>query len=667
MPLQLLRLRKPAFAYAAASLTCLMACTLVVMSFVGGIADPGLSLAILPVLVCPAVTGAVVAARRPLNPVGWLLISHSWMVTFVFGTEVLANTFLTADDDGAAALTKAISDASWPLLFLGLILIAVEFPGTSPTPSRGRKTERMALVATAILVVAGLFSRDPFPAPFDGLERPFSGAPESIAWLMLPAFFGLVVASIDAARSARARTQVARGELRLQMLWFAWGALTIPATLLVCVLEGAIAGGAESATFAAVILMGTTLPITIAVGILRHQLLDIEVVVNRTIVYGVLTLLVATLYAAVVAASGLVIGNRNVGGVVAAIAVAVAVQPVHRRIQHWVDRLVFGERVDPYAALKRLDAKLLTSPTPDAAVHAVVETVALALKLPYAAVLIDESDGETAVAMYGELGSGTLERRDLAHRGERVGALIVEVPRGRKFDPTDARFLDELSSHVGAAVHSVRLTAELQQSRKEIITAREEERRRLRRDLHDGVGPNLAAMSLSLGTLREHVEASDAELVDSLGTQVQDAIADIRRLVHDLRPPALDQYGLETALLQQANRISTSSASFSVRTNGELPALSAAVEVATYRIALEGMTNAARHAEAGSCIVVLSADSGDLKVSVEDDGIGFAPATPHGVGVRSMRERVDELGGSLEIGNRPGGGTRVIATLPLEQ
>lgn len=645
----------------------LFALALIPMSFLGRIPEPGASVAASAIILFPAITGLVVALQRPQNNVGWLLIGHAWLVTVVFGSEVLASVFLAAGDIQPAAWAKTISDACWPLLFVGPVLLAIEFPGDRPTTRRQRKTRRLAVGSALILILGGLLSGEPLPAPFDQLENPLPHLPSSISWLPFVALFGLLGAMIEAVAMARLNLKVAHGDRRLQMLWFAWAALTIPATVIVCIVEGSLLGGPETATFAALTLMGTVLPVAIAVGILRYQLLDIEVVINRTLVYGLLTFLVAGIYAAFVALAGHAIGDRTIAGIAAAITVAVAVQPAHSRIQRRVDRWVFGDRVDPYAALKRLDAQLLTSPTPDAAVHAVVETVALALKLPYAAVLIEDGKDEIAVAMYGRLGRGEIERRDLAHRGEAVGALIVEVPRGRRLDPTDARFLDELASHVGAAVHSVRLTSALQQSRKEIVTAREEERRRLRRDLHDGVGPNLAAMSLQLGSLREHVDETNAELVDRLGSQVQDAINDIRRLVYDLRPPALDQYGLVPALTEQASRISQRSSEFTVTGPGEMTAFSAAVEVAAYRIALEAMTNAARHGAANHCAVTIALKGNDLVVSIEDDGCGIDPEASHGVGIRSMRERVDELGGSLEIDRPSGGGTRVVASLPVEQ
>jgi signal transduction histidine kinase len=216
----------------------------------------------------------------------------------------------------------------------------------------------------------------------------------------------------------------------------------------------------------------------------------------------------------------------------------------------------------------------------------------------------------------------------------------------------------------------VRLTADLQRSRERLVTAREEERRRLRRDLHDGLGPALASLTLKLDAARNLLArdpAATGALLLELKTQTQTAIADIRRLVYDLRPPALDELGLISAIREHAARdVSATGLHVSVEAPDHLPPLPAAVEVAAYRIALEAMTNVVRHAHARQCVIRLSlADA--LQLEIMDDGLGLAAGRPAGVGLHSMRERAAELGGTCVIGPGPGGGTRVVARLPLSQ
>ncbi|MDP9373135.1 MAG: sensor histidine kinase, partial [Chloroflexota bacterium] len=205
-----------------------------------------------------------------------------------------------------------------------------------------------------------------------------------------------------------------------------------------------------------------------------------------------------------------------------------------------------------------------------------------------------------------------------------------------------------------------------QQARQRLVAAREEERRRLRRDLHDGLGPQLASLSFKAEAARNLFRRDGARadaLLAAVADQAQEAIADIRRLVHALRPPALDELGLVAALRQHA--AGPLGLGVTVEAPAALPPLPAAVEVAAYRIAQEAVTNAARHARARSCVVRLTPETAALRVEVADDGVGLPPERAAGVGLHSMRERAAELGGSCVVEGRPGGGTRVVAMLPI--
>lgn len=217
----------------------------------------------------------------------------------------------------------------------------------------------------------------------------------------------------------------------------------------------------------------------------------------------------------------------------------------------------------------------------------------------------------------------------------------------------------------------MRLTADLQRSRERLVNAREEERRRLRRDLHDGLGPQLATLTLKLGAARNLLSQEEPQAADALlagrKTQTQEAISDIRRLVYDLRPPALDELGLVPAIREQATSYGPYGLNVSVEApeDDSLPPLSAAVEVAAYRIIQEALTNVARHAEARACHVRLSI-GGELELEITDDGIGLPEDRRAGVGLSSIRERAAELGGDCVVGATPAGGTRVWTVLPCE-
>jgi signal transduction histidine kinase len=307
---------------------------------------------------------------------------------------------------------------------------------------------------------------------------------------------------------------------------------------------------------------------------------------------------------------------------------------------------------------------------------AVAETVAKALKLPYVAISLRDAGQLSIAASYGAPTQDSL-RLPIVYQAEALGELLV-APRGRgdAWTQADRHLLDELARHVGIAAHAVQLTGELRRSnahlraaRERLVTTREEERRRLRRDLHDGLGPSLAALTLKVGAARRLLArdpgAADALLAELTG-DIETTVADIRRLVYDLRPPTLDELGLIGAIREHATQGRADELYVSVEAPDRLPPLPAAVEVAAYRIAQEALTNVIRHAHAQTCCIRLSLDD-MLQLEISDDGVGLAAERRAGVGLTAMRERASELGGTCLVEARAAGGTRVLARLPLTQ
>ncbi|SHN46926.1 sensor histidine kinase [Cryptosporangium aurantiacum] len=299
-----------------------------------------------------------------------------------------------------------------------------------------------------------------------------------------------------------------------------------------------------------------------------------------------------------------------------------------------------------------------------------VRTVAEAFRSPYVAVEVDRSGGERLVASHGRRPAST-PALPITFRGEEVGRLVLPSggPRAA-LSPRDEKLLGDVVRQAAAASRAGYLAAELQRSRERLVTAREEERRRLRRDLHDGLGPSLGAVALRIDAAR-NLASSAPEKADELLRQARDdvttAVADVRRLVHDLRPPALDDVGLLGAVRQQAERLRGPGLTIEVDAGSTLEGLPAAVEVAAYRVASEALTNVVRHAKASSCHVSLAVDADALVVEITDNGIGIPAATPTGVGLVSLRERAAELGGRCEILSPASGGTIVRARLPLAE
>jgi signal transduction histidine kinase len=421
------------------------------------------------------------------------------------------------------------------------------------------------------------------------------------------------------------------------------------------------------------------LPGTIGIAVLRYRLWDIDLLINRTLVYGLLTASIIGLYLLVVVGLGTLfsaLGNLLLS-LLATGLVAVLVHPLRQRLQQAVNHLMFGERDDPYRVLSRLGSRLEATLATDALLPTIVETVAQALKLPYVAITYKQQGEDVLVASSGEARTReALVRVPLVAQTEQVGDLVLAARApGDSLTPADLRLLHDLAPQIAVAVQAVRLTAELkqltrdlQQSRTRLITAREEERRRLRRDLHDGLGPTLASLTFKIDAAR-NLLTQDSEraerLLKEVRQQTQETLAQIRRLVYNLRPPALDELGLLSALCEQAASYQHQGLQILIDAPECLPPLSAAVEVAAYRIAQEALTNVVRHAEAEQCLPRLRLQDGVLALQVSDDGKGIPDEHRIGVGLLAMGERAVELGGSCTITRGSSGGTTVQVSFPL--
>lgn len=417
-------------------------------------------------------------------------------------------------------------------------------------------------------------------------------------------------------------------------------------------------------------------PIAIGIAILRVQLFDIEVIVRRSAVYAFLTACAALIYLVGVGLLSFVLPASNRWtGLGATGLVAVVFTPLHNHLRRMVSQWVYGQRDDPYVIVSLLGERLQESSFPNEIMPRLIETVAEKLRLPYVAIELMRGDEVVETRSVGELRGAPLVL-PLRYQNELVGRLIVgERTPGEGFGSRDRRVLEGLAGQVGVAAQAALLTLDLQRSRERLVTAREEERRRIRQDLHDGLGPSLAASALQLqAASRLAAKQSDAvpDILNNLAGQVRESITEVRRIVEDLRPAMLDQLGLVGALKEQAGRFGADGAPgaspngfrVSVETDGDLEQLPAAVEVAAFRIASEALNNAYRHGHASSCIVRLRRNSA-LDLEVIDDGSGIAEVRSSGVGLASMRERASELGGSLKVERREEGGTTVSARIPL--
>jgi signal transduction histidine kinase len=586
--------------------------------------------------------------------------SDDWVALLVSWVLLLIPFSLIPGEEDASLET--------PLAFLGLtlfLLLFYLFPDGRfiPQSRRGRATLAAALLVTPFLSFAMLSLLQPELA---AEERAFGAF--SLTW-------GATLICGVASQIYRFR-QVSDTVERQQTRWVLFGLgaqlLWILAILLL-ILPAEIVGEAVGAliTLHINVLVPLLIPLTFGVAMLRSGLWDNDPLVNRTLVYGVLTVAIVTLYVLIVGALGMLFQARGslLVALLATGAVAVLFQPLRDWLQKAVNRLMYGERDDPYGMLTRLTEELEQADEAEAMLPALVETVATALKLPYVAIWLQGDEGEVqeAAASVGER-PGHVEVLPLRYENREIGRLEV-APRspGEQLAEADRLLLTNIARLVTTTVRTLQLNEQLRQSRRQLVTAREEERRRIRRDLHDGLGPALASITLQADTAVDLVPGDPDEAVailEKMRALAQTAVADIRLLVHGLRPPALDELGLAEAIRQHIAGLGPSDVSFAVEAPERLPTLPASVEVAAYRIAQEAISNVTRHARATSCIVRLDLGE-ELSLQIIDDGTGLPEGRSMGIGLRSMSERAAELGGTCIAEGIPSGGTTVVARLPL--
>jgi two-component system NarL family sensor kinase len=625
--------------------------------------------------------GALIVWRQPTNRYGWV-----WCL---FGLAMAVHGAAFAYDVWAWYVASTIQPGGYEAVWLGNVmdalalglvpLVLLLFPDGRPPSPRWRPvvwaTVAVAVVWTLSTAVApGPMTIEGTPNPFDWLWR-YAMPAELTQWLAIELVSPVLLLIAAGALSLLFRLRHARGRQRQQVKWLAYAAVLLTVALVAQILWRPIGLVSDIRIWHPTGLVRTipgaiaywAVYVAIGIAIFRHRLYDIDRLINRTLVYGLLTAGGVGVYVAVVkGAEWLLAEGVGLGGSLLATAViAVGFAPARDRLQRWVDRRLYGERHDPVRAMARLGERLRDAPGGDV-LAGVLQAVCETLRLPSATLCVDNVE----VAAYGPPATGS-ESIPLEHEGQQVGALVVSPRTGEQtLGAADRRVLEVLAVPVAVALHAVLLSQELQRSRERLVAAREEERRRLRRDLHDGLGPILTAVTLKADAARSVLAAAPDRadgLLAELRGDAKQAIGDLRRIIYDLRPAPLDELGLLGALGEQVDRFGRQGLLVTLQAPPALPVLPAAVEVAAYRIVTEALANAARHAHAHQVTVTLAID-GDLCLDVQDDGTANT-ANGHGwrpdVGLQSMAERVAEVGGTLQAGPTPTGG-RVQASLPLE-
>lgn len=595
--------------------------------------------------------GLVVVRAQPRNRCGWLLVGTAWISVYqLLGEYSIWNAYVS--DLPFAAFTDWTSMWGFAAYVLVLPLVPLLFPdGRLPSP-RWRPFAWSIVVAAAAVAVCRMLvpgRSDIDPNVYSPLDLP---VPDALNYVVLVSaiycnLVGIPVAIVAVLRRIRRSVGVERAQLQ----WLALGGVFVLVSLLL---------SAVPDTHPAVFAIGLLgVPFAIAVAIVRHRLFDIDVVLGRSLVFVVVL--------AVVMACGAwlllrldpeVAGTRR--GIFLIAALAVAAVLLRAAVQHGVDRWLFPERESSRLLGRRIAAAMSGSTEPREALRELVTAVRTTMRLPYVGF-----SGPGFASVESGRRPEHVVALDAVAMGREVGLLEIGPRReGEGFTRQERQVLDESAAQAAMLAYAAGLVADVQRSRASIVGAREEERRRLRNDLHDGVGPSLAAIALQADVLAHQLSESDhGEHAVLIRDRLRETVADVRSVSHGLRPPILDQVGLEEALRQLVAGIEPIVGEAEVDDLGELPA---AVEVAAYAIAAEAVTNAVKHSAASR--VRLEARRADgVHVTVADNGRGL-PAHPRaGVGLTSMRQRAAELEGTLEHRESPGGGTTVHLSIPLPE
>ena len=661
----------------------------------------GLINATLPAIDVPitfGILGALVARRQPRNPVGWLFL----FIGIVGGLQGVADGyahFAYVTQPGAPLGIWALWLDSWiitPVFPAGAVaLMLLLFPDGHLPSRRWKPVAVLCVVLTAVVIPDAVFYPGPlssqtnFATPDNPVGLPVTGAlmvaVQSLGLLWVP---GLVL-FLASTMAPLVRMRRATGDERQQMKWIAY-AVTITAVVYIPLSflpNGTSLGNADIA-----VGFGLLLPAAAGIAIFKHRLYDIDVIISRTLVYGVLAVFITAVYVGIAVGIGAAIGGGgkpNLGlSIVATAVVAIGFQPLRERLQRIANRLVYGKRATPYEVLAQFSERVAESYATDDVMPRMARVLAEGKAAQRADVWLrsggiwhqaavwppDALQAAPVVAVDGTLPSVDIACRlvEVRHQGDLLGALGVIKRSGETLTPVEENLLNHLAGQAGLVLKNVGLTSDLQArleelraSRQRLVTAQDGERRRLERNLHDGAQQHLVALKVKLG-LAEMLASRDPDkaraTIQQLKGDADEALETLRDLARGIYPPLLADKGLQVALESQARKATVPvvvEATLTRRYPQE-------VEAAVYFCCLEALQNIQKYAQASRAVVRLDEHGDELRFEIEDDGAGFDTATTaKGAGLTNMVDRFDALDGEVAITSTPGHGTSVRGSLPL--
>jgi signal transduction histidine kinase len=629
-------------------------------------------------------------AVRARNVIGWFLVVVGLSYGLLaFGTAYGAAGIVTFPGSLPAAVeVSTLVSNLWIVALVSLTLVLLLFPNGRPPSPRWRPVLWMTIGGAATSFV--LFLVKPAPVePVVGTTVPNPFAIESLTWFTGPALVAAawvtVIGVVGCFAGLIVRFRHGDTELRQQIKWLglvaAAGAvcvLTTLASLVACNCDESALGVVMFILLIIVILAGV--PAAIAVALFKYRLYDLDLVVSKALVYGILAALFTIVYVALVIGLGTIVGDQGNSflTIVTAVAVAVAFQPVRERVRHFANRIVYGKRATPYEVLSEFSDKVATSFAAEDVLPRMAQILASGTGASSARVWLRFGEELRPAASWPENGSappvavedgrlgGFGEGEDgveVRHLGELLGALSVSMPPSDPMNPSKERLVRDLAAQAGLVLRNVRLIEELRASRRRIVTAQDERAKQLERNLHDGAQQQLVALGVQLSLARRVIEPNAPEAAatfEALQAAATDALENLRDLARGIYPPLLADQGLVVALQGQARK-----AALPVEVEGEgIGRYPQEVEGAAYFCVLEALQNVAKYANASSARVRLTDRDGTVTFEVTDDGTGFDPDhTPLGTGLQGMKDRLEALGGTLIIDSTPDRGTTVGGTI----
>jgi signal transduction histidine kinase len=633
-----------------------------------------------------AAVGALVASREPRNAVGWLFLAAgvSWVLPAA-AQQYAIRAFFVAPGTLPGGLGAAWL-GTWafaPLVSLLGIFLPLLFPnGRLPSPRWRFFARGIAVVAIAALVVDALPPAS--LAISSGGELQNSNLLNSSSqdvWVNIAGFLQLVLSAgaLVAIAGMIVRYRRSRDELRQQLKWFLFaGSILVLAVIATALASTPTESGVASAVF---VLASLGLPAATAIAIFRYHLYDIDVVISRTLVYGALAVVITSVYVGIAVGIGSLVGS---GGrpnlalsIVATGIVAVGFQPLRARLQKIANRLVYGTRATPYEVLSQFSERVAESYASDDVLPRMARVLAEGTNAEHAEVWLRSGEALRPAAWFPiKPDLGTMPAADhtveVRHQGDLLGALSVTKRRGESLTPIEVKLVDDLAHQAGLVLKNVRLTADLQArledlraSRQRLVAAQDDERRRLERNLHDGAQQHLVAIKVKLGLvelLATRDGAKAVALLADLKHDADEALETLRDLARGIYPPLLADQGLPVALRSQAAK-----ATLPVHVDADgVGRYAQQTEAALYFCTLEALQNVQKYADASAAEVRLREAGGQLVVEIIDDGSGFDPRTvSRGAGLTNMEDRLDALGGTLDVQSCPGTGTRLRVSIPI--